>query len=88
MSPAEPKEGPDPFPNPQPRCKEVQYGRHIGTIRDRVVPMAAVLVLEPIFEADLPPEQHADRPDHNALGAIRQVHGYMSTGHTEVVDAD
>ena len=54
----------------------------IGTIRDRVVQMAVVLVLEPIFEADLPPEQHAYRPDHSALDAIRQVHGYVSTGHT------
>ena len=60
----------------------------IGTIRDRVVQMAVVLVLEPIFEADLQPEQHAYRPDHSALDAIRQVHGHVSTGHTEVVDAD
>jgi RNA-directed DNA polymerase len=60
----------------------------IGTIRDRVVQMAVVLVLEPIFEADLAPEQHAYRADHNALDAIRQVHGHVSTGHTEVVDAD
>lgn len=60
----------------------------IGSIRDRVVQMAVVLVLEPIFEADLPPEQHAYRSDHSALDAIRQVHGYVSTGHTEVVDAD
>ena len=50
--------------------------------------MAVVLVLEPIFEADLQPEQHAYRPDHSALDAIRQVHGHVSTGHTEVVDAD
>ena len=47
-----------------------------------------VLVLEPIFEADLQPEQHAYRPDHNALDAVRQVHGHVSMGHTEVVDAD
>jgi RNA-directed DNA polymerase len=60
----------------------------IGSIRDRVVQMAVVLVLEPIFEADLPPEQHAYRADHSALDAIRQVHGYVSTGHNEVVDAD
>ena len=38
----------------------------IGSIRDRVVQMAVVLVLEPIFEADLQPEQHAYRPDHSA----------------------
>jgi len=60
----------------------------IGSIRDRVAQMAVVLVLEPIFEADLQPEQHAYRPDHSALDAIRQVHGHVSMGHTEVVDAD
>ena len=31
---------------------------------------------------------HAYRPDHSALDAVRQVHGHVSTGHTEVVDAD
>jgi RNA-directed DNA polymerase len=60
----------------------------IGTIRDRVAQMAVVLVLEPIFEADLQPEQHAYRAEHSALDAVRQVHGLLSTGHTEVVDAD
>jgi RNA-directed DNA polymerase len=37
---------------------------------------------------DLPPEQHAYRAEHSALDAVRQVHGLLSTGHTEVVDAD
>jgi RNA-directed DNA polymerase len=60
----------------------------IGTIRDRVVQMAVVLVLGPIFEADLEPEQHAYRAEHSALGAVREVHGLLSSGHTEVVDAD
>jgi RNA-directed DNA polymerase len=60
----------------------------IGSIRDRVVQMAVVLVLGPVFEADLQPEQYAYRPDPSALDAIRQVHGHVSTGHTEVVDAD
>ena len=50
--------------------------------------MAVVLVLEPIFEADLEPEQYAYRPDRSALDAVRQVHGLLNTGHTEVVDAD
>ena len=50
--------------------------------------MAAVLVLEPIFEADLQPEQYAYRPDRSALDAVRQVHELLNAGHTEVVDAD
>ena len=60
----------------------------IPTIRDRVVQMAVVLVLEPIFEADLLPEQYAYRPGCNALDAVRKVHSLLNTGHTEVVDAD
>ena len=60
----------------------------IPTIRDRVVQTAAVLVLEPIFEADLPPEQHGYRPGRGAHDAIRRVHTLVSTGHREVVDAD
>src|SRR5262249_55382591 len=60
----------------------------IGSIRDRVAQMAVVLVLEPIFEADLQPEQHAYRPNHSALDAVQEVHGHVNTGHTDVVDAD
>ena len=50
--------------------------------------MAAVLVLEPIFEADLPSEQYAYRRDRSALDAVRQVHKLINTGHEEIVDAD
>ena len=60
----------------------------IPCIKDRVVQMAAVLVLEPIFEADLEPEQHAYRPERRRLDAVRQVERLLRTGHTEVVDAD
>lgn len=60
----------------------------IPTIRDRVVQKAAVLVLGAIFEADLQPEQHAYRAQHDALGAVRQVHSLLNTGHCEVVEAD
>jgi group II intron reverse transcriptase/maturase len=60
----------------------------IPTIRDRVVQTAVVLVLEPIFDADLPPEQYAYRSGRNALDAVRKVHSLLNTGHTEVVDAD
>ena len=60
----------------------------IPTIADRVVQMAAVLVLEAIFEADLPPEQYAyraGRSAHDALGAVTDL---IDQGYTEVVDAD
>lgn len=60
----------------------------IPTVRDRVVQTAVVLVLEPIFETDLQPEQYAYRPNRGALDAVSAVHGLLSTGHTEVVDAD
>jgi len=60
----------------------------IPTIRDRVAQTAAMLVLEPIFEADLPPEQHAYRPNHSALDAVRQTCYWVARGHDEVVDAD
>lgn len=60
----------------------------IPTIRDRVVQTAVVLVLEPIFEADLLPEQYAYRADRDALKAVDQVHSLLNEGHREVVDAD
>jgi RNA-directed DNA polymerase len=60
----------------------------IPSIRDRTAQMAAVLVLGPIFEADLQPEQHAYRPGRNALTAVKQVHSLLTTGHTQIIDAD
>jgi RNA-directed DNA polymerase len=60
----------------------------IPTIRDRVVQTAVVLVLGPIFEADLQPEQYAYRPGRNAHDAVRRVHHLLCNGHTDVVDAD
>jgi group II intron reverse transcriptase/maturase len=60
----------------------------IPTVKDRVVQTATVLVLEPIFEADLPSEQYAYRPDRSALDAVRHVHKLLTTGHGQVVDAD
>jgi RNA-directed DNA polymerase len=71
---------------PKPDGKQRPLG--IPCIKDRVVQMAAVLVLEPIFEADLEPEQHAYRPGQNAQNAVRKVERLLRTGHTEVVDAD
>jgi RNA-directed DNA polymerase len=60
----------------------------ISTLRDRVCMTAAMLVLNPIFEADLPPEQYAYRPGRNAQQAVGEVGALLSHGHPEVVDAD
>jgi RNA-directed DNA polymerase len=60
----------------------------ISTLRDRVSMTAAMLVLDPILEADLPPEQYAYRRGRNAQQAAVQVEETLFRGHPEVVDAD
>jgi group II intron reverse transcriptase/maturase len=60
----------------------------IPTLRDRVCMTAAVLVLEPIFEADLPAEQYGYRPGRNAQQAVMDVEETLFRGYSEVVDAD
>jgi RNA-directed DNA polymerase len=60
----------------------------VPTLRDRVCMTAAVLVLEPIFEADLPPEQYAYRPGRSAQQAVVEVEEVLFRSHPDVVDAD
>jgi len=60
----------------------------IPTVRDRVVQMATLLLLEPIFEADFLPCSYgfrAGRSAHQALDAVRQA---LEAGLTTVYDAD
>ena len=71
---------------PKPDGKQRPLG--IPTIKDRVVQTAVLIVLEPIFEADLQPEQYAYRAERSVLDAVQAVHGLLNTGHREVVDAD
>ena len=60
----------------------------IPCLRDRVAQTSALLVLNPIFEADLEPEQYAYRSQRGALDAVERVHRLLSQGHRHVVDAD
>ena len=71
-----------------PKADGKQRPLGIPTVRDRVAQMAALVVLEPIFEADLQPEQYAYRSGRSALDAVQQVQALLRAGHTEVVDAD
>jgi RNA-directed DNA polymerase len=60
----------------------------ISTLRDRVCMTAAMLVLDPVFDADLPRQQYAYRPGRNAQQAVTEAAELMYLGRPEVVDAD
>ena len=60
----------------------------IPTIGDRVVQMAAKLVMEPIFEAQFDDSAYGYRPRRSAEQAIQRVHKAIWEGHSHVIDAD
>ena len=60
----------------------------IPTIRDRVVQTAVLLILQPIFEADLEATAYGYRPGRRAREAVEAVHRALCAGLTQVVDAD
>jgi len=60
----------------------------IPTVRDRVVQMAATLVLEPIFEADFHPCSYGFRPKRNATQALETLRTRGARGGNHVLDAD
>ena len=71
---------------PKPNGKLRPLG--ISTLKDRTCMTTAMLVLEPIFETDLPSEQYAYRPGRNAQQAAEEVKDRLFLGQTDVVDAD
>jgi RNA-directed DNA polymerase len=60
----------------------------IPTVRDRVVQMAALLILEPIFEADFLDCSYGFRPGRNAHQALAQIRQNLQQGRRQVYDAD
>jgi RNA-directed DNA polymerase len=71
---------------PKPNGKQRPLG--VPCIRDRVVQMAVLLVIEPIFEADFLDCSHGFRPERDAHGALEQVRTNLQAGRREVYDAD
>lgn len=60
----------------------------IPTVRDRVVQMAAKLVLEPIFEADFLDVSYGYRPKRSALDAVQAIQSGIARGKGAIYDAD
>ena len=71
---------------PKPNGKTRPLG--IPTVRDRVAQTAALLVLEPIFEADFLPCSYGFRPQRSAHQAVAQVQRQIEHGAREIYDAD
>jgi len=72
------------IPKPNPAAA----GLGIPVIRDRVVQMAVLLILEPIFEADFLECSHGFRPGRRASDALREVERNLRSGRSAVYDAD
>jgi len=60
----------------------------IPTLRDRVVQMATLLILEPIFEQDFKDCSYGFRPGRSAHQALAEIRGYLQAGYQAVYDAD
>ncbi len=71
---------------PKPNGKTRPLG--IPTVRDRVAQTAALLVLEPIFEADCLPCSYGFRPKRSAHQAVAELQRQVERGYREIYDAD
>lgn len=71
---------------PKPDGRQRPLG--IPAVRDRVVQMAAKIIIEPIFEADFHDCSHGFRPRRSATDALEVIRVVGGRGHYHVVDAD
>jgi group II intron reverse transcriptase/maturase len=71
-----------------PKADGRQRPLGIPTVRDRVVQMAATIVLEPIFEADFGASSYGFRPRRSAIQALEALRVHGARGGNHVLDAD
>ena len=71
-----------------PKADGKQRPLGIPTVRDRVVQMAAKIMIEPIFEADFEASSFGFRPKRSAMQALEAIRTAGNQGHDFVVDAD
>lgn len=71
---------------PKPNGKMRPLG--IPTVRDRVIQMAMLLVIEPIFEADFEDCSYGFRPERSCHQALEEIRRYILDGYCAVYDAD
>lgn len=71
---------------PKPNGQQRPLG--IPTVRDRVVQMATLLILEPVFEADFLDCSYGFRPQRSAHQALQEICANLHAGRRAVYDAD
>lgn len=71
---------------PKPGGRKRPLG--IPTIRDRIVQMAVLLILEPIFEQDFLDCSYGFRPGRSAHQVVEEIEKNLKQGYCEIYDAD